>query len=70
MIQVTADHKQLVQAWCSGCGAEATMITPQQAAALAGVTVRTIYQWVESNRVHFIETGDGLLLVCVNTLGP
>lgn len=68
LIQVTADPRWLVQAWCSACGTEATLVTPAQAAVAAGVSVRTINQWVESDRVHFIETEDGLLLICVSSL--
>jgi len=39
-----------------------------EAAVIRGVTVRTINRWVESDLVHFVETEDGLLLVCVNSL--
>ena len=45
------------------------MITPEAAAALAGVTVRSIYARVEAEGVHFLETLDGLLLLCANSLG-
>jgi excisionase family DNA binding protein len=44
------------------------MITPSEAAAMAGVTVRTINRWVEAERLHFAETGDGLLLICPNSV--
>lgn len=44
------------------------MITPSEAAAIAGVTVRTINRWVEAERLHFAETGDGLLLICPNSV--
>jgi predicted site-specific integrase-resolvase len=44
------------------------MVTPQQASAIAGVSVRTINRWVEAGRVHFMETPDGLLLLCLDSL--
>ena len=50
-------------------GADSVMVTPEEAAAIAGVTVRTIYARVESDSVHFLETPDGLLLLCANSLG-
>ena len=44
------------------------MVTPQQAAAIARVTVRAVNQRVEAGMVHFLETPDGRLWVCVNSL--
>ena len=44
------------------------MLTPEQAAAVAGVTVRAVNRRVEDGSVHFLETADGRLLVCVNSL--
>jgi excisionase family DNA binding protein len=45
------------------------MVTPDEAARLAGVTTRTVYRWIEAGKVHFAETPEGLLLVCPNSLG-
>jgi hypothetical protein len=58
-----------VRSWCQECSAVTTMVTPQRAAAIAGVTVRHINRLVEAERVHFVETENGLLLLCVNSLG-
>ena len=69
MIQVTDQSHRLSWAWCPRCDAETTMVSPQQAAVIAGVTVRVINRSVESELVHFLETGDGLLLLCLNSLG-
>jgi hypothetical protein len=44
------------------------MLTPEEAAGLARVTVRTIYARVEAGSVHFLEKPDGLLLLCANSL--
>jgi hypothetical protein len=54
--------------WCPGCAAIVTLVPPERAAAIAGVTVRTINRWVEAEIVHFVETESGLLLLCVNSL--
>jgi hypothetical protein len=43
------------------------MISPDAAAAIAALTVRSIYRLVESGELHFIEEPDGLL-VCVRSL--
>ena len=69
LIQAGGHGQRLAQEWCAACGAEATMVSPQQAALVAGVTVREINRWVEAEMVHFMETNDGLLLLCVNSLG-
>jgi hypothetical protein len=54
--------------WCAGCGAEANLVTPDQAATIVRVYMRTIFQWVESGKLHFEETADGKLLVCMASL--
>jgi len=57
-----------VHFWCPECSAITAMVTPQRAAAIAGVTVRHINRLVEAERVHFAETESGLLLLCINSL--
>lgn len=57
-----------VLAWCPGCVAEAVMIRPDAAAVLTGLSTRTIYRRIEAERIHFAETTEGLLLVCLNSL--
>ena len=57
-----------VEEWCDGCGEQALMIRPDQAAAVTGRTLRTIFTDIESGRLHFRESPDGLLLVCLHSL--
>ena len=45
------------------------MITPHQAAAMAGVSSRTIYRWIEEAKLHFTEELGGGLFVCADSLG-
>src|SRR5918995_524867 len=68
VIQAVAYQPRLNQAWCLDCGSDTQMITPEQAAAMTQVTVRAVNQRVEAGSVHFLETGDGRLWVCVNSL--
>jgi hypothetical protein len=56
------------QQWCSECGAQVMMVTPEQASAITQVSVRRINRLVEADGVHFIETPDRLLLICLNSL--
>ena len=46
----------------------ALMLTPAQAAVIARATVRDINRRVEAGVVHFMETPEGLLLVCIYSL--
>jgi hypothetical protein len=55
-------------AWCPACRRETQFAIPELAAALSGVTQRTIYRWVEDEKVHFRETPAGVLLVCAESL--
>ena len=57
-----------VAAWCSGCDVESHFITPRDAAAMSTVSERTIYQLIESHRLHFTEDAAGLVLICINSL--
>jgi len=54
--------------WCDGCKELVTMISSEEAAAIAGVSSRTIYRWVEAGRIHFIETAAGGLRICSNSI--
>jgi excisionase family DNA binding protein len=58
----------IVRAWCASCQRDVEMITPDEAAAVAGVTARTIYRWVETGKLHFSEAGDASLLICQGSL--
>jgi hypothetical protein len=53
---------------CAACGDEVWMVTIDQAAILARVNSRDVYREVEAGMLHFIETNEGLVLVCFNSL--
>ena len=57
-----------LEAWCSQCGQQREMIHPEEAAARAGVSLRAIYRLVEAHKLHFIETPEGLVLICPNSV--
>ena len=54
--------------WCERCGSEVRMLTPDEAAVLARTSVRVIYRRIEAERLHFVETDDGWILICLNSL--
>jgi len=53
-----------IEMWCKECDKDLLMLTPEAAAAFAGVSQRAIYRCVESGELHFIDTSDGTLLIC------
>jgi hypothetical protein len=54
--------------WCDLCGALTEWVKPDDASAIVGVSSRTIYRWVEDERVHFVEMPPGPLLLCFESL--
>ena len=67
-VWVIRKPQETILSFCSDCGGEARMIEPAEAAKLARVSMRMIYRWVEEGRVHFIETPDGRLFICFDSL--
>ncbi|HZS04304.1 MAG TPA: hypothetical protein VFD58_05665 [Blastocatellia bacterium] len=57
-----------ISLWCAGCAAAVTMVTPAEAAIITGSSLRAVCREVEADRLHFTETADGLLLICLNSL--
>ena len=54
--------------WCARCGAQVSFLKPEEVAHEAGVTPRTIYRWVEEEKIHYREMQAGSLLICLNSL--
>jgi len=67
-VMVVSARPDSVQAWCEQCCLNVLFVTPEQSSVVAGVSVRTINHWVEAGIVHFVETPNGLLFVCVESL--
>ncbi len=56
-------------ALCDECSVGgAFMVTPEQAALVTQIPLRTIYRWIESALVHFRESPNGSLIVCLRSL--
>src|SRR5581483_10808060 len=55
-------------AWCPQCAAEVKLVTPEEAEAHSGFSLRAIYRKVEADRLHFSETAEGQLFICLNSL--
>ena len=44
------------------------MLTLKQAVAAAGATSRELHCLMEAGQIHFTETAEGLVLICINSL--
>ena len=67
-VLVIRRHYRVVEEWCDGCQDSVLMVRPDQAAAVAGRTLREIFNEVEAAALHFVERSDGMLLICLNSL--
>ena len=54
--------------WCERCAREVMMLTVDEAAMMAHATSRVIFRLAEAGRLHFVETQEGRLLICSNSL--
>ena len=53
---------------CPLCGPAAEIVTPDEAALLAGVSSRVIWHWAETGQIHCRESAEGLLRICLRSL--
>lgn len=67
-IMVLRHRIKVSRSWCAQCSEQTALVTADQAAVVAGVSSRTIYRWVEADKLHFMETPEGLLLICLNSI--
>lgn len=54
--------------FCQSCRAETLHLTVSEAASITKFSEFTIFRLVEMNQVHSIETANGQLLLCSNSL--
>jgi hypothetical protein len=65
-ILVLRRPRRSLLAGCAICAGDSLM--PDEAATLARVDTRTIYRWIEADQIHFTETAEGQMLVCLSSL--
>jgi excisionase family DNA binding protein len=76
-IEITVDRSRLIvlkrrngpgSQWCAVCCERVAMLTTDEAATIANVTSRTIYRWADAEKLHFMETAEGVLMICCTSL--
>lgn len=66
VLRRTVKEANVTVVFCPHCASPT--ISPEQAAALTGVSTRAVYRQVEQGQLHFVETEIGQLLLCLNSL--
>ncbi len=56
------------RSWCASCGRQVRMVTVDEAARCLCLSSRLIYRWIEDQTLHYTETADRRLLVCLNSM--
>ena len=54
--------------WCKACRAQVEMVTTDRAAVMRSTSSRAIYRLIENERLHYTETPQGMMLICVKSL--
>jgi hypothetical protein len=53
---------------CEQCGADASVMTPEDVVSILRIPPGKIYEMLESGRLHVLEEPSGSLLLCFNQL--
>ena len=67
-VWIIKQSRQAAPAWCPQCAATTWMIAPQQAALVSEQSLPVIRRQVADGQLHFTETEEGQLLICLNSL--
>jgi hypothetical protein len=67
---VRASGKNELRGNCEGCGAEAELVTLDEAVSQSGMPTMEIIARVRTGEIHSCETARGHLLICLRSLTP
>lgn len=77
IIEITVETERLLifhrqyrtaRGWCASCDCEVEMISPGEAASLAGVSPSVICQRVQTGELHSGCTSEGEVFICLKSL--
>lgn len=77
IIEITVETERLLiihrqfrtaRAWCAGCNCEVEMVSPVEAAALAGVSPSDIHHRAQAGEIHSGCTAEGEIIICLKSL--
>jgi hypothetical protein len=66
-VSILRPNREGILLHCEKCGTKAVMLPVETAAAITGTTPRMLYRWMEEEKLHFIESTDGTVLLCAES---
>ena len=68
-LEILARPQVREKRFCQSCQREVRWLVPEEAMLLTKTSLREIFRFVELSKFHFIESEEGFLLVCAESLG-
>ena len=68
LLIIHQNRKSAYVAWCEECRTQSQWLNQVETAQLSILTAREIFRLAEAEEIHFQETPDGQMLVCLNSL--
>ncbi|HEY6190417.1 MAG TPA: hypothetical protein VIW80_22385 [Pyrinomonadaceae bacterium] len=77
IIEITVETERLLifhrqfrmwRAWCVSCACDVEMVSPVEAASLAGVSPSIIHQRAQAGKLHSGCTAEGEVFICLKSL--
>lgn len=68
LLSIRSEHNSQSEAYCSGCGGSGAWLGLRDAAAVREVSPRELLDLIEKDRLHFRESIDGHLVICLNSI--
>jgi hypothetical protein len=65
---VVTRRSRRLRVWCRLCARQTIWVTVDEAAIIAHASSRTVYRWVEDEKIHFNETSELGLLICFDSI--
>jgi hypothetical protein len=74
--EITAETREVLifrrregfECWCDQCERQVRMVGPEEAAATMGISLRLVFLQIEVGKLHFKETDQESVFICVNSL--
>lgn len=67
-VLVIEKRNSTTQSWCEGCGRQVKLVTLEMIAIVTGLSVRSVFRMLEAGEIHFLETPNGSLFICLDSL--
>lgn len=67
-VLVIRKSQGLALADCPQCARQTQMLAAEQVVTLSGISSLNLFKLVESGQLHFLETAQGHLLICLESL--